>query len=179
MRKYLLISAAVLLLPMATMAQTGSIGVAAASAATHLNAEDQHFINTAAAAGLSEVQEGRMAQSKGGPEVQKIGARMVADHTKANQQLTSLAQSKGATVPDSVTNLQAAQAAHLQETSGSSFDRLYLRDQKRAHEQAISLFETEAQNGKDPNLKNFAATTLPTLKEHLHMIEAAQTGAQT
>lgn len=172
LRKILLSAAVSIFLPAAAMAQAATTGVAAAS--THLSAQDMQFIHTAAPAGLSEVQEGQLAQSKGNSAVQKIGARMVADHTKINQQLSSLAQTKGVTVPSSVTNVQAAQAAQLKEMGGASFDRLYLRDQRRAHEQAIKLFQTEAQNGTDADLKKFASTTLPTLQEHLQMIETAQ-----
>lgn len=171
-RKILLGAAVAIFLPAAAMAQTGTTGAAAASA--HLSAQDMKFIHTAAAAGISEVQEGQLAQSKGDSAVQKIGARMVADHTTINQQLSSLAQTKGVTVPSSATNVQAAQAAHLKEMGGASFDRLYLRDQRLAHEQAIKLFRTEAQNGTDADLKKFASTTLPTLQDHLQMIEAAQ-----
>ncbi|HTJ89059.1 MAG TPA: DUF4142 domain-containing protein [Acidocella sp.] len=152
--------------------QAGTTGAAATSA--HLSTQDKHFLHAAAQSGLSEVQEGQLAQSKGTGAVQKIGARMVADHTKINQQLTSLAQTMGITVPSSTTNAQAAQLAQLKETSGASFDRLYLRDQRRAHERAIKLFRTQAESGTDPDLKKFAAANLPTLQEHLQMIEAAQ-----
>ena len=115
-----------------------------------------------------------MAQSKGDAAVQKIGAQMVADHTEINHQLANLAQTKGVVVSNSSTNAQAAQAAHLNELGGASFSRIYLRDQKLAHEQAIKLFRTEAQSGTDSDLKKFASTNLPTLQEHLQMIEAAQ-----
>jgi putative membrane protein len=159
-------------LPAVTVAQTGTTGAAATSA--HLSTNDTHFLRTAAPAGLSEVQEGQLAQSKGTATAQKIGARMVADHTKINDQLTALAQTKGITVPSSPTDAQARQLAQLKELSGASFDKHYLRDQKRAHVQTIALFRTEAKSGTDPDVKKFSATTLPTLEEHLKMIEAAQ-----
>jgi putative membrane protein len=152
--------------------QTGTTGAGASSA--HLNAEDMSFLRNAAASGLSEVHEGQLAQSKGNAAVRQIGERMVADHTKVNRELTTLAQSKGITIPTSVTNTQAAQEAQLKETGGASFNRIYLRDQLRAHEQAIKLFQTEARSGTDPDLKQFASANLPTLQEHLRMIEAAQ-----
>ena len=172
MRKALMIAAVSGFLPMAAMAQMGTTGAAASSAP--LNAEDMNFVQNAAASGLSEVQEGQLAQSKGNVAVRQIGERMVTDHTKVNGQLAALAQTKGITVPTSVTNTQAAQEAQLKEISGASFNRAYLHDQLRAHEQAIKLFQTEAQSGTDPDLKNFASATLPTLQEHLRMIEAAQ-----
>lgn len=172
LRKSLMIAAVSVFLPAAAMAQASTTGAAAASG--HLSAQDTQFMHTAAAAGLSEVQEGQLAQSMGDTAVRQVGARMVTDHTKINHELMSLAQTKGVTLSSSVTNAQAAQAAHLKEMGGASFDRLYLRDQRRAHEQAIKLFQTEAQNGTDPDLKQFASTNLPTLQEHLQMIEAAQ-----
>jgi putative membrane protein len=171
-RKSLMIAAVSVFLPAVAVAQVGTTGAPATSA--HLSTQDMHFLRAAAPAGLSEVQEGQLAQSKGTGAVQKIGARMVTDHTKINQQLTSLAQTKGITVPSSATNAQAAQLAQLKELSGASFDRVYLRDQRRAHEQAIRLFRTEALSGTDADVKKFAATNLPTLHEHLQMIEAAQ-----
>jgi putative membrane protein len=172
MRKSLMIAAVAICLPAVAIAQAGTTGAAAASG--HLSTQDTHFLRTAAAAGLSEVQEGQLAQSKGDATVQKIGAQMVADHTLINHQLVILAQMKGAIIPNSETNAQAAQQAQLKELGTASFDRSYLRDQRRAHEQAIKLFQSEAQNGNDADLKKFAATNLPTLQQHLQMIEAAQ-----
>ena len=171
-RKSLMIAAVSIFLPAVAVAQTETSG--ATSATTHLSPQDMQFLRTASAAGLSEVQEGQMAQSKGDAAVQKIGAQMVADHTKINHQLADLAQTKGVAVSSSSTNAQAAQAAHLNELGSASFNRIYLRDQKLAHEQAIKLFRTEAQSGTDADLKKFASTNLPTLQEHLQMIEAAQ-----
>jgi putative membrane protein len=171
-RKSLMIATVSIFLPAAAAAQTGTTGAAVASA--HLSSQDMQFIRTAAAAGLSEVQEGQLAQSKGDAAVQKVGAQMVADHTRINHQLTDLAQMKGVVIPSSVTNVEAAQAAHLNEMGGASFDRVYLHDQKRAHEQAIKLFQTEAQSGADIDVKKFASTNLPILQEHLQMIEATQ-----
>jgi putative membrane protein len=174
-RKSLLIAAVSVFLPAVAVAQTGTTGAASA----HLSAQDMHFVRTAAPAGLSEVQEGQLAQSKGTAAVQKIGAQMVADHTRINDQLTALAQMKGISVPSSPTEAQSAQLAQLKELSGASFDKHYLRDQKRAHEKAIELFRSEAQSGTDVDLKKFAATNLPALEEHLKLIEAAQKQAAT
>jgi putative membrane protein len=42
------------------------------------------------------------------------------------------------------------------------------------HQEDISLFEKEAKSGKDKNLQQLASTTLPTLNEHLQMIQDIQ-----
>ena len=43
--------------------------------------------------------------------------------------------------------------------------------QVRAHTEALALFQTFAEAGKDPDFKAFAAATLPTLEEHKAHIE--------
>jgi putative membrane protein len=48
-----------------------------------------------------------------------------------------------------------------------AYDRLQL--QQQAHEQAVALFEDYAKTGGNADLKAWAATTLPLLKEHLAM----------
>jgi putative membrane protein len=39
------------------------------------------------------------------------------------------------------------------------------------HKDNIKLFEDASNNAKDPDLKNWAAATLPTLKMHLDMAQ--------
>jgi putative membrane protein len=43
-----------------------------------------------------------------------------------------------------------------------------------AHKDTVSLFEKEATKGTDPDLKAYAAKTLPTLKDHLKMAQDLQ-----
>ena len=60
--------------------------------------------------------------------------------------------------------------------SDENFDKEYLTMLKKHHEKDIALFEKEANDTgskEDSDVKKFAKDTLPTLKEHLHMIEDA------
>jgi putative membrane protein len=152
-------------LPAAALAQTNS---------SSLSAQDRSFVIIAAASGIAEVQEGQLAAAKGDSAVKAIGNRMIADHGKANDILSSIAANKAITPPTQVTSSQAAALAQLQGLSGKLFDAAYLKDQRAAHETAIKLFETEASSGTDADLKGFAAKTLPTLKMHRQMIKAAE-----
>lgn len=182
MRKLLLASIAASMLPLAAMAQSSSLppvmpaGPASGpnlSTAT-LDPVDAKFLRVASAAGIAEVQDGQLAESKGSPAIRQIATRMVTDHTKANAQLKELALRQGVTVPTAVTDNEAAITSKLQGLSGSAFDAEYLATQQVAHEKAIALFKTESSNGSNENLKGFATATLPTLQMHLQMIEAAQ-----
>src|SRR5260370_12991171 len=56
-----------------------------------LTQKDVSFIHKAASGGLQEVENGKMAEKQGkSADVNRIGARMVTDHTKANKALTQL-----------------------------------------------------------------------------------------
>ena len=64
----------------------------------------------------------------------------------------------------------------LRTKEGHAFDTAYVALAPGAHEEAIRLYETEARNGRDSQLRAFAAHALPTLKAHL---AAARQLAQT
>ncbi len=42
------------------------------------------------------------------------------------------------------------------------------------HRAVAAEFEKEANSGTDPDIKDFASKTLPTVKHHLEMAESAQ-----
>jgi putative membrane protein len=58
---------------------------------------------------------------------------------------------------------------HLLTLKGADFDHAFMKHMVSDHQEAIALFEREAKDGKDPELKDFASKTLPTLREHLKM----------
>jgi putative membrane protein len=60
---------------------------------------------------------------------------------------------------------------HLQSLTGDQFDHGYLSDMAGDHIQAVSEFETASQKLSDPDLKNFATKTLPTLQKHSKMAQ--------
>ena len=144
-----------------------------ASSSSGLSKADRNFANTAAQAGLAEVAEAQIAlQKSGNADIQKFAQRMVDDHSKANDQLKSIATAKGINLPTAPSRSDRSKADALQKLSGTAFDRRYVSDQTAAHKQAVSLFTTESKDGKDNDLKNFAAQTLPTLQDHYRMIRS-------
>jgi predicted outer membrane protein len=56
-----------------------------------------------------------------------------------------------------------------QKLSGAAFDRAYMRDMVQDHTQDVGEFDRESNNGKDPQVKDWAGQKLPTLREHLTM----------
>ena len=134
---------------------------------------DQQFIDQAAAGGMAEVDLGRLAREKAGArDVRAFGARMVADHTRANNRLMALAKRLNMTPAGTPDPQQQSMHDQLAAASGADFDKQYIEGQVTAHQQTIQLFEGEAQGGQDAQLKRFARETLPTLRMHLRRAEA-------
>jgi putative membrane protein len=130
---------------------------------------DSSWLVKAAEANLAEIETGRLAEAKGSStDVKQFGKHMVEDHTKANSELTVLARKKGITVPTRPDEKHLKAAGDLADLGGAEFDRKYADMAVSDHEDAVSLFEKNA-NSTDPDVKAFAGKTLPTLKHHLEM----------
>src|SRR6478609_6699168 len=69
--------------------------------------------------------------------------------------------------PQSWTQRMPPPKARLEKLSGEAFDRAYMKDMVADHTKDVREFKNEAKNGKDPDVKNFAAQTAPTLEDHL------------
>ncbi len=136
---------------------------------------DKEFVMKASQGGMTEVQLGKVASDKGdSSQVKEFGARMVKDHTAANNELADLAQKKGIAVSPKLDSRHQAQVDKLSKLSGSAFDKAYVTNQVRAHETTVALFQQEAQSGQDADLKAFASRTLPTLQDHCSSITNIQ-----
>jgi putative membrane protein len=138
---------------------------------------DARFVLQAAEGGMMEVAKGKLAAQKGAHEgVKQFGQKMVDDHTKASDELKAIASGKNITLPGEMPpSPMPAMLAKLEKLEGAAFDRAYVDDQVRDHEKTIALFEREAKTGQDAELKAFAEKTLPTLKEHLTMVQDLKT----
>jgi putative membrane protein len=147
-----------------------SAGQAASSPGTtvvKMSQKDVNFIQKAAGGGAQEVENGKMAEKQAkSAEVKSIAARMVADHTRMNKELTALANRKGVTF-----NTSGVRAQNL---GSGDFDRLYLKWLEDVHKGDIADFERAAKTSDDSELKAWASKTLPTLKQHLAMVQAAE-----
>jgi len=90
----------------------------------------------AAKGGTMEVRMGNLAEKNGqSDDVKSFGKRMVTDHTKANDELKSIASQKGVQLP--------AKEPKLKWTSGKAFIDMMVKD----HEKDLAEFKKEASSG--------------------------------
>jgi putative membrane protein len=155
----------------ALLCAPGSASLAQDTAAsTRSSASAKEFVEQAGASGLAEVEMGELgAQKATNGQVKAFAKRMVADHTKANEELLAAVKGKGLQVPSSRTDMHKATVEKFQQQdAGKNFDRDYIDQMIEDHKAAVELFETTADNEKlDLEVRGYANRILPTLREHL------------
>jgi len=156
--------------PIAAPAEPRDTSGQAGTAKAKPSSADEQFLNDAARASLSEINLGQLAVQKSTtPQIRKLAQTMIDDHQKVSDRLQSIASRQGFTLPTRLTSDQQAAYDRLSALTGSDFDSAFLDQLKSDHSQAISLFQDEAKNGRDPQLKSLAQSTLPSLRHHQQM----------
>ncbi|WP_158047520.1 DUF4142 domain-containing protein [Skermanella pratensis] len=136
-----------------------------------LSAADRTFISQAAYGSLAEVELGELAQQQSSSsQVREFGQMMVTEHTQMNEDLIKVASAKGVTPPSSPDPGRAAVADMLGELSGQEFDRQYIQQQLLDHQVSETLFENQAENGQDVELRQFARRYEPIIERHVQML---------
>ena len=129
---------------------------------------DKKFIEEAAANGVAEVKLAQLASQKASHEdVKEFAERLVQDHSRANTELEKIAAAQNVTVPQEPTSKHQKLYDRLSKLSGQEFDKEYVKHMVDDHEKAVKKFERQAKDASDPQLKQFASSTLPALEDHL------------
>lgn len=145
------------------VAKTGHIAV---------NNDDAKFATDAANGGMAEVALGKLALNKtSSPSIKKFAEMMVRDHGRANDELKEIAKKKNITLPESVDADHQKKIADLEKKHGKDFNRAYADAMIDGHKKTLDLMNKEAKDGRDPDLKAFAAKLAPTVQTHLNEIK--------
>jgi len=128
-----------------------------------LSDKDKTFMKKAAKGGMMEVAMGQVAEQKAQNEdVKSFGKRMVTDHSKANDELKSIASKKGFQLPSKKHNAKWTS------------DKAYMEMMVQDHEKDLAEFQEEAGSGSDPDVKKFADDTAKMVQEHLNLAKETQ-----
>ena len=128
-----------------------------------LSAKDKTFMKKAARGGMMEVAMGKVAAQNGqSDDVKSFGNRMVTDHSKANDELKSIADKKGVKLPSK------------EPTEKWTSDKAYMAMMVKDHEKDLAEFKEEANTGSDPDVKKFAEDTAKVVQEHLDLAKETQ-----
>jgi putative membrane protein len=141
-------------------------------------AAERKFMFDAALGGMAEVEGGQLAAKKATADaVRSFGQRMVKDHGQANAELRRIAGAKGVPLPTQLDHKHRSELTRLEKLSGPAFDRAYMQHMVQDHEKDVAAFRQAAKDLNDPEVKQFAAASLPTLEEHLRMAQQTTASA--
>lgn len=144
----------------------------AADTKSSLNATDEKFVKQAGAAGMAEVKIATLGTQKAErADVKNFATMLVTDHTKANAELTALAEAKKVELSAVINPDSAGMFKDLEKESGKDFDKAFLDHLESSHKESISTFEDAEKNAADGEVKSFASATLPVLRTHLNKIK--------
>jgi putative membrane protein len=137
--------------------------------------QEDDFWTTAADGGMAEVEMAKLAVQKAqNPEVKKFAQMMIADHTKANNELKAIAAKQKIALPKEIGPRNRSTIDELNRLSGADFDKEYVQAMIDDHETDVQMFEDQSKSDDDQAAKAFAAKTLPTLQKHLQAIKAIE-----
>ena len=131
----------------------------------------ESFASQAAIIGKAEIELGQIAlKNTQDEDVRTYAQRMVKDHSAADKKLKAIAAKQNLQLPQSLDREHESLKMKLQSLKGEDFDRAYVKAMANGHDKAVALFESASQQTQMPGeLKQFAASTLPTLEEHKEM----------
>ncbi|HKN74982.1 MAG TPA: DUF4142 domain-containing protein [Candidatus Acidoferrum sp.] len=130
--------------------------------------KDEAFVRAAARGGLCEIKLGKLAMDQGSNEgVKAFGTRMVAEHTKAGDDLKEAAKEEHIGLPTNLAAKDQATYDRLSKLTGADFDQAYAQDMVKDHQQDLRDFQREANYGNDDAIREFASATVPMIQQHL------------
>lgn len=157
-------------------AQTTNRDAAAATAEARVSSGDRELMEDISHANLAEIDTGKLALEKSqNPEVRKFAQMMIDDHTKAQQELQTIAQAKGITLPTETDIQHKTIATALKILTGNTFDKQYIsRVGVGDHERAQRLLEKTQKEASDFDLKAYATKTVKAVQHHLSVAKSME-----
>jgi putative membrane protein len=105
------------------------------------------------------------------PDILKVSVKICADARAFSPELERVAKEKGFDLPPYLPYTLTARYAALVRNDGSNTGVKYLNDQISSHEDALAIFQNEAANGTDPDIKAAAAKVIPIVQSNLELLK--------
>ena len=119
----------------------GAVGTAGTNSTA--SSGDKDFVKDIATANIAEVELGRMALDKAvNPDVKKFAQMMVDDHTKANEDLTTLASQDNIAIPSGLDDKHNDLRDKLAKKTGADFDKDYIDAMVDGHKDVMDKLES-------------------------------------
>jgi predicted outer membrane protein len=154
--------------PATTMAMPSTSAMPADASMPATASGDNGFLSDASRSNEEEIAVTALAMEKGGANVKPLATMLNKDHTALRDKLNAAS-------PTAPAAAQASAPADLAALSGKAFDTRVLSMLRDSHEKGIAKYTNASQDmALSEDVRTLATQTLPTLKNHLEQVKAAQ-----
>ncbi len=137
--------------------------------------EDREFAKQTTRDLDTEVQIARLATKQArSAEVRDFALRASADYDKVRQELDRAVDLAKLEQPAGPGPAGENMITRLDDENTEAFDLTYVTQRLVQHRRMVEAFQREAENGKSPPLKRFAADNLPLVQKNTQTLEALQ-----
>ena len=137
----------------------------------------QEFVTMAASSDMFEIQSSQLALEKAqDDDLKEFAEQMIEDHTKASKQLQQIASSENLSVPADMAEMHETLLETLSSASGDAFEAAYVDAQVQAHQMALALMTSYAENGDNEKLQAHAEASAPIIAQHLEHAQEHKQG---
>jgi putative membrane protein len=156
-------------------ASAGMGGMSGGSAASSMTpTQAQAYVRLAASSDMFEIESSRLAlQRSQNAQIRQFAQMMIDHHTDMSMQLSAAARASGQMVPTAMVPAHAQLVTALRASASvGAFDRLYVTQQRLAHQQALALHTNYAARGDTPALRTVANAAVPAVRAHLQQSQS-------
>ena len=162
------------------LAMCGVLGGVASASAQADKADARLLLEKAAEGQQIEISLGQLASERAvNDRVKDFGQQMVEDHKKSSQQVEQLALKGGVRLSPGVSDEHRQKVNRLSQLSGHAFDSAYLDFILEDHETTVEEFQRLGKTIGDEGIKQWIASTLPTLQTHRDRARQVKYSLQT
>jgi putative membrane protein len=133
---------------------------------------DKDFLVKVATCNNAEIEVSKLAAKRSGSaDVKEFATMLGKDHKAAYDKLGDLIKNRKVGVAAGLEKSTRDEIKKLSKLEGNDFDRAFLDHMIREHKKAIAIFENQAKNGQEPDIRDYAKDLLPDLRKHLKKAE--------
>jgi putative membrane protein len=103
--------------------------------------DQNEFVTRAAKGGMAEVKLAQIAVEKASDsKIKEFAQQLVKDHTAANNELKTVAESLKIPLPGESTTKEDPKCEQLKQKTGAEFDKAFLQEMDHCHAKDIALY---------------------------------------
>ena len=135
--------------------------------------QDAKFVEEVVASNYAEIKLAELGKQRSrNSDVKEMAQMLLTDHSNSLNELKTLAQAKGISVPVEENDDAKKKIENFTDESGKDFDNKWCGEMIDQHEENINQFEKRLDKTEDPELKTWIGKTLSVLRIHKDKLKA-------